>query len=107
MLYLYTMTVSVRENIKEAKKRLSAYTSKINEKSHFYEALSDPTRLKIIYLIQNHKELCVSEVASILDISVSAVSHQARILEGAGILERKRYGKTICYSIKGDIIKNL
>lgn len=101
------MTVSVRENIKEAKQRLSAYTSKINERSHFYEALSDPTRLKIIYLIQNHKEFCVSEVASILGISVSAVSHQARILEGAGILEKKRYGKTICYSIKSNILKNL
>lgn len=95
------------KDILQAKKMLVGYTHQIEEKSKFYEIVSNPTRLKIIFLLKKHKELCATDIANVLGISISAVSHQARILESAGIISRLRMGKMICYSIQEDKIKKI
>ena len=95
------------KDILQAKKMLMGHTHQIQEKSRFYEIFSNPTRFKIIFLLQKYKELCATDIANVLGISVSAVSHQARIIESAGIINRVRMGKMICYSIREDKIKGI
>ncbi|RLD20363.1 MAG: transcriptional regulator [Bacteroidetes bacterium] len=56
-------------------------------------------RLKILYLIQKERELCVCDLSDILGISVPAVSQHLRKLKDGGLLQKKRLGQTILYSI--------
>lgn len=65
-----------------------------------FQALSDATRLKILRLLIKHKDVCVTDVANIMNISVPAASHQLKFMEMAGLVKRERMGKTICYLLK-------
>ena len=64
----------------------------------FFKVLGDDTRMKIMYAIQN-QELCVGNIAEILDMTQSAVSHQLRALKYAGLVKSRRDGKNVYYSL--------
>lgn len=66
----------------------------------FFSALGDKTRLKIFDILRRKRDICVSELAKKLGISVSAVSQQLRILELSGLVARIRNGQMICYEVK-------
>ncbi|MBI3495531.1 winged helix-turn-helix transcriptional regulator, partial [Candidatus Berkelbacteria bacterium] len=61
--------------------------------------LSDQTRLKIIELLSRQKELCVTELALILDVSMPAISHHLRPMKDLGIVMDHRMGQEICYML--------
>ncbi len=63
-----------------------------------FKALSDPTRLRI-FLLLLEKDLCVCELTYVLDMSQSRVSHQLRLLRDADLVEDKRDGRWIIYTI--------
>jgi ArsR family transcriptional regulator len=63
-------------------------------------ALGDKTRYKIFKIMQSGKEMCVSEIAEELNISVPAVSQHFRIFEHVGLVEKERTGQKICYALK-------
>lgn len=69
---------------------------------HVMQLLGDKTRFKIFKLLTADKELCVSEIASELDISVSAVSQHFRSFELLGVVSKERMGQKICYALKND-----
>jgi DNA-binding transcriptional ArsR family regulator len=85
--------------IKSSKKALKKLKEEFKRKSGFYCALSDITRLKILYLLKLYKELCPSDIAEVLEMSLSAVSHQLNFLEREGLLEKRRVGRMICYRL--------
>jgi DNA-binding transcriptional ArsR family regulator len=63
-----------------------------------FKVLSDPTRVKILYaLIQ--KEICVCDLAAVLDMTDSAVSHQLRLLRDKDLVKFRKEGKMAYYSI--------
>jgi ArsR family transcriptional regulator len=64
----------------------------------FFKIIGDATRLKIILSLAK-AELCVCDLAVIIGVSPSAVSHQLRILRGARIVKYRREGKTVYYSL--------
>lgn len=66
--------------------------------SNIFKALSDPTRLKIIYILSK-SPLCVCDIASVLDMSQSAISHQLRLLRDLNLVKYIRQGKLIIYSL--------
>jgi len=94
-----------KKEIKSNQKVLTQISQKIKEKSSFYYLCSDPTRLKIIFLLKRHKELCPTDLSQILHISISAISHQMSLLENAGLVRRTKMGKMACYSLTGKIKK--
>ena len=65
-----------------------------------FAMLSSPTRLKILYCLLKGDELCVCDFADVLRMTVSAISHQLRKLKDRGIVQNRRDGLTIYYSIK-------
>jgi ArsR family transcriptional regulator len=71
-----------------------------------FKALSDPTRLRIVMLLLE-RDLCVCELQFILEMEQSRISHQLRILRDADMVEDKRDGKWIVYTIPKDIEKRL
>lgn len=67
-----------------------------------FNMLSDKGRFLILKLLMEKKELCVTELANVMESSISATSHQLRILETGGLIEKERDGQKICYKIKED-----
>ena len=61
----------------------------------------DSTRVKILYALLE-SELCVCDIARLLNVSQSAVSHQLRVLKGGKLVKFRREGKTLFYSLADD-----
>ena len=66
---------------------------------NFFKCLSDETRLNIVTLIAENKELCVCDFCDILEMNQSPISQHLRKLKDAGILENKREKLAIFYFI--------
>jgi len=62
------------------------------------KALSDPNRVRILKILQSG-ELCVCEIREVLGLAQSTVSKHAKILEDAGLVEKKRQGTWMIYSL--------
>ena len=72
--------------------------------SELFKIFGDSTRIKILYSLFD-TELCVSDMATILNLSQSSVSHQLRILKDAKLVKFRREGKTIFYSLDDDHVR--
>jgi DNA-binding transcriptional ArsR family regulator len=85
-------------------KPLSA--EKCTELALLFQALSDPTRLRIIHtLIQ--KEVCVCDLAAILDMTQSSISHQLRNLRALRLVKHRKVGRMVYYSIDDEHVLQL
>lgn len=65
-----------------------------------FHALADPTRLRILKLLIQRPEFCVSEVAKALGLSVPAASQQLKVLEHAGFVRKVRLGQKTCHELR-------
>jgi len=74
--------------------------------SQTFKALSDPTRIRILYLI-SQKECSVNEIAKTLNLSQPNVSHQLRFLKNLRLVKYRREGTTMYYSIDDDHIVHM
>ncbi len=63
-----------------------------------FSALGDPTRVRILDAL-SHGELCVCDLAAVLAVSQSAVSHQLRLLRGMRLVKPRRDGRVVFYSL--------
>jgi DNA-binding transcriptional ArsR family regulator len=71
-----------------------------------FGTLSDPTRVRIISALAG-EELCVFDLAHLLGLSGSAISHQLRLLRGQRLVKYRKEGKIAFYSLDDDHIRNL
>lgn len=62
------------------------------------KALSDPNRVRVVKLLQG-EELCVCEIQEVLGLAQSTVSKHMKIMEDAGLVEKKRQGTWMIYSL--------
>jgi DNA-binding transcriptional ArsR family regulator len=69
---------------------------------HAMQLLGDSTRFKMFKLLNSDKDLCVSEMASRLGISPSAVSQHFKSFEMLGLVQKERTGQKICYVFTDD-----
>ncbi|HEX9614142.1 MAG TPA: metalloregulator ArsR/SmtB family transcription factor [Bacteroidota bacterium] len=91
--------------IKEARKSIPGADTVIGLAETF-NALSDPTRLRIVLALLR-TELCVLDIALLLGISESAVSHQMRLLKTLRLVKHRREGKMVFYSLDDEHIEDL
>jgi DNA-binding transcriptional ArsR family regulator len=63
-----------------------------------FHVLGDPTRLKILYLLRAHA-CCVRDLAILIGVTESAISHQLRLLKDRRLVKQRREGTTIYYSL--------
>ncbi len=73
----------------------------------FFKALSDPTRICIVNALQLHRWLCVSDLALILNMSHSAVSHQLAYLRLNNLVKSRREGKRAYYALCDDHVEQV
>ena len=71
-----------------------------------FSALGDPTRVRILDAL-SHGELCVCDLAAVLKLSQSAVSHQLRLLRGLRLVRPRRDGRVVFYSLDDQHIISL
>jgi ArsR family transcriptional regulator len=76
------------------------------ELAELYKIFGDSTRIRILSALMK-EELCVCDIAEILKISVSGVSHQLRILKQARLVKFRREGKTVYYSLADNHVKTI
>ncbi|MGN0577431.1 MAG: ArsR/SmtB family transcription factor [Ruminiclostridium sp.] len=74
--------------------------------AELYKIFGDSTRIKILYALFE-AELCVCDIAMLIGMSVSAVSHQLRILKQARLVQYRREGKTLFYSLSDDHVRSI
>lgn len=74
--------------------------------AELYKILGDHTRIRILMVLSRH-EMCVCDIATLLSMTQSAISHQLRLLKQARLIKFRREGKTIFYSLADDHVKLL
>ena len=74
-------------------------SDKMERQAEILAMLGDLTRLKILYSLSKADELCVCDLADVLDKEVSAISHQLRRLKDRGLVSNRRDGLTIYYRL--------
>lgn len=70
----------------------------LQDLADFFKVFADATRLKILYVLLS-TEMCVYDIAMVLGMSQSAISHQLRVLKQMDLVKNRRDGKTIFYSL--------
>lgn len=74
--------------------------------AELFKIFGDSTRVKILYALLE-SELCVCDIAKLMDVSQSAVSHQLRVLKASKLVKFRREGKTIYYSLADDHVVSI
>lgn len=75
----------------------------LQDLAEFFKVFGDETRLKILYVLLS-SEMCVYDIAAVLGMSQSAISHQLRVLKQMDLVKNRREGKTVFYSLADDHI---
>ena len=71
-----------------------------------FRALADPTRVRIVSVLAE-AELCVGDLAAVLGMSISAISHQLRLLRELRVVRKRREGKHIYYALDDEHVGDL
>ena len=72
----------------------------------FFKIFSDSTRIKILYALDK-SELCVCDISSLLNMTISAVSHQLKLLRESNLVKTHREGKVIYYSLADEHVQKI
>ena len=78
----------------------------VQDLADFFKVFGDPTRLKILLALLC-REMCVYDMATLLGVTQSAISHQLRILKQMDLVKNRREGKTIFYAPADDHIVSI
>ena len=78
----------------------------LNELSDFFKILGDTTRIKILYALDQN-ELCVCDIANVLGMSKSSISHQLATLKKNGIVKCKKIGKEVFYMLDDEHVQQV
>ena len=74
--------------------------------AELFKVFSDSTRIRILYALFE-SELCVCDIAEVLSMTQSAISHQLRVLKQARLVRNRREGKQIYYSLADDHVRTI
>ena len=89
-----------KDQINECKKKLKENALSFSQLSKVLELAGNGVRLKILYLLEEEDQLCPCDLSDILGMSIPAVSQHLRKLKDGQLIESRREGQTIYYSLK-------
>ena len=99
------VTLIHEDNVKKAINELPD-DELIADLSDMFKIFGDQTRVKILMALESG-ELCVCDIAAVMNMSQSAISHQLRVLKQSNIVKTRRQGKVVYYSISDDHVKEI
>jgi len=74
--------------------------------AELFKVFGDSTRIKILYVLFE-SEMCVCDIAQLLNMTQSAISHQLRVLKQNHLVKYRREGKTVFYSLADDHVRSI
>lgn len=74
--------------------------------AELFKIFGDSTRIKILYVLFE-SEMCVCDIAQLLNMTQSAISHQLRALKQSKLVKYRRDGKTVFYSLADDHVRSI
>lgn len=95
------------EQIKNCKDKLKTAQNSFVSLSNILALAGNEVRLKMVYLLEEEKELCPCDLADILGMTIPAVSQHLRKLKDGGIVKTRKEGQTIYYSLIHENLKLL
>lgn len=81
-------------------------SNKLESLADLYKVFGEPNRVKILYALSVN-ELCVCDLAVVVNMTQSAVSHQLRILKAAKLVKNRRDGKIVYYSLDDEHVRDI
>ncbi len=94
----------VHENLIEIVKQKMPLEEKLYDVAELFKVFGDTTRIKIISALLE-SELCVCDIAELLNMSQSAISHQLRVLRQARLVKPRKEGKVVFYALDDEHVK--
>ncbi|RMH21193.1 MAG: ArsR family transcriptional regulator [Acidobacteria bacterium] len=85
--------------IRAIRRQLAASETELAATLRWLEAIKDPTRFKLVYLLWRYQRLCVCDLANVLGVTSSAVSQHLRRLKDLQLVATSRVKQTIFYSL--------
>ncbi len=79
---------------------------KLYDLADFFKMFSDSTRIKILWAL-DQEEMCVCDLAVLLNMTKSAISHQLKNLRQEKLVKYRKEGKTVIYSLDDEHVKNI
>ena len=96
-----------KAQLTECQKKLKKNAASLTQLSKVLELAGNEVRLKILYLLEEEDQLCPCDLSDILGMSIPAVSQHLRKLKDGNIIEARRNGQTIYYSLNEEHVKIL
>jgi DNA-binding transcriptional ArsR family regulator len=104
---MISMMESIGMSRKSKTHRLDLDEPEIHEITTIFKALADESRLRIILTLTHREKLCVSDIANLLGMSISSVSHHISKLEYLGFVEHQRIGKHVYHTLSDKCIVDI
>ena len=98
--------LAVREEIVQKVLEQQPDDEVLYDLAELFKVFGDSTRIRILYALFE-TELCVGDIAQILNLSQSSVSHQLRILKSSKLVKFRREGKIMFYSLDDDHVRTM
>ena len=96
----------VHEHMVEKVMEVMPAGEELQNLAEFFRVFGDSTRIRILYAL-SQSELCVCDIASLLGMGQSAISHQLRILKQMRLVKFRREGKSVLYSLADSHIETI
>ncbi len=98
--------IAINQKKVKAVSKLMPKETEVDKTAETFKILGDPTRLKLVLSLAK-EELCVCDLSALIGVSVSAISHQLRLLRNMRIVKNRKDGKMVYYSIDDSHIENI
>lgn len=98
--------IHVHEGIVHQVEEKMPQEEELSDLAEFFRIFGDTTRIRILYVLMC-SEMCVCDIAALLNMTQSAISHQLRVLKQMELVKNRRDGKTVFYSLADGHIKTI
>ena len=98
--------IHAHEDIVEKVRRELPGEDTLYDLTELFRIFGDSTRVRILYVLFE-AEMCVCDIAALLGMTQSAISHQLQVLKKAKLVRYRREGKTIFYSLADDHVRTI
>ena len=94
-------TVEVHEDLLRIVEQTMPEETELYDLAELFKVFGDSTRIRILFVLSS-AEVCVCDLARLLNMTQSAISHQLRILKQSQLVKSRRDGKSVFYSLADD-----
>jgi len=96
----------IHEDVVQKVEKNMPQEERLADLAELFKVFGDLTRIKILWALEE-SEMCVCDIAALLNMTQSAISHQLRVLKQAKLVKNRKEGKVVYYSLKDEHIKQI